>query len=338
VSYELTQALDEAAARFAPQIDPTMADAAYLFDRWRDQLRARREAGGSGVGWGIPEIDRHGELWPSYGLLLGRTSHGKTAVACQSALGKAWQGTPAVIASLEQPRPQVVARLLCLLTGLPWRVVLGKDGTPEALAIVDRALTWLRTTPNLTVIDGRRTVDQIIGCARRLRDQGKCDILYIDQMSRIDHQQHPREHMEQAWTRTSNRIARAWQELQIPIVLLAQLNIKSADEHAEPALSQVKNCGTMGEDCCWCLLIDRPEAEPARFAKLEAERGRLISKGKYQEATDVDYRGKVKLHCVKDRASNLGGEWTEVLPFDRTCGRIGGPIQAVAAAAAEQEA
>jgi len=79
-------------------------------------------------------------------------------------------------------------------------------------------------------------------------------------MSRIDHRQRKGETKEQAWTRTSNRLALAWQELGVPVVLLAQLNSKLSVEHSAPAMSHIKDCGSLLEDACWVWVLDRPEA------------------------------------------------------------------------------
>jgi replicative DNA helicase len=175
---------------------------------------------------------------------------------------------------------------------------------------METALGWFRQCDRLALLDGRHTADSVLATAARLRDKGRCDILYIDQMSRLDHQQQARETKEQAWTRTSNRLARGWQELGIPVVLLAQLNVKSGEEHPTPSAAHVKDCGSIVEDACWALLLDRPEGDQERFSRMKPE---------HQDKL----RGKVLVSCVKDRGSNMGGTWQEALPIDRVSGYLG---------------
>jgi hypothetical protein len=110
--------------------------------------------------------------------------------------------------------------------------------------------------------------------------------------------------------------------LDTPIVLLAQLNTKDAKDFPTPSPSHIKDCGSLLEDSCWQFVIDRPEAEEDRFAKLEEKRGKLIAKGEYNDANAIDFRGKIAVSCTKDRNATMGGTWSMNLDFDRLCGRI----------------
>ena len=305
---------------------PTMADAVDEFERFRVSLETRK-AEGAQITFGIPALDDHCVLIPSYGLVLARTSHGKTAFVLSVALEQLKAGARVMIASLEQPRRQVVGRLVSLLTGRPLGVALGIcDGiTQEEWAAREKALEWLESVP-LCIVDGQHTVDGLVGQAMRMKASGGIQALYIDQMSRIDHGQRKGETQEQAWSRTSNRLARLWQDLDCPVVLLAQLNRKDAKEHAVPSASHIKNCGSLLEDACWTFLLDRPEADDERFRRAEAKRRKFHTAGDDQDAKDADVRNLVEVCGCKDRNSTMGGAgWAVRLKLDRNSGRIYDP-------------
>ena len=310
-------------ADYAPTLTHSISDVVEDFDAFGADVREKRESG-SPLRFGIDEIDRHAILIPSYGLFLARTSHGKTALACNVALTMATDGRKPVYVSGEQPARQIVGRLLSIMCGVDLPTTMGlKPALPHEIEGLQHAKTWLRKS-GLTIIDGRRTVANIAATAGRLRLQGRCDCLFIDQMSCIDHQQYGRESKEQAWTRTSNALRLLWQEIDAPVILLAQLNSKDAKEHPAPHQSHIKDCGSLLEDTDWQLLIDRPEQDAKRFDAMEKQRKKLIAEGNYQDAEYMDSRGKVYLSCTKDRTSMMGGEWKPTgITFDTKCGGIG---------------
>lgn len=304
------------------QIDTRpIADVVSEFDAWSNEV-ARVHKQGSPLRFGLAGIDTKALLIPSYGLVSARTSHGKTAFAMHLALGLALAGKAPAIFSLEQPARMVIGRLVSLIMGMPLKVAMGiVPLTQEEAELRDHAMVTVRGL-HITVLEGRHTADAIAATASRLALRGKCDIVLIDQMSRIDHRQRNKESKEQAWTRSSNRLSELWKEIGVPVVLLAQLNRKLEVDHSVPSLSHIKDCGSLIEDCCWALLVDRPEADDTRFEALEKKREKLASSHQMDDAFSVDARGAIWINCGKDRNSTMGGIWRRKFRFDKTCGRI----------------
>ena len=296
-------------ATYGTERHPTMADALDAFDAHRRRFADADNA----LRFGFGAIDSRALWLPSYGLILGRTSHGKSALAVSMALNMARAGRHAVYYSLEQPTAQIVMRFLCILS---------RQTATEVMQNPDQtAVEWLRGAP-LTIIDGRRTVEQIAGEALRLRRRGQCDAVFIDQMSRIQHIARRGENQEQAWTRTSGRVAELWQEIGVPVVLLAQLNAKDGKEHPAPSAAQVKNCGSMLEDADWVLVLDRLEADDARFQKQETARRKLESERAFSDADEADWRGRIGVVLAKDRLATMGGAWSVRLKIDKETGEV----------------
>ena len=300
-------------------------DMAQAVSEYRDfvERRVKVENAGRAVRFGLPSLDTRCTWIPSYGLWMARTSHGKTALMANVSLNQVLAGLQPVVFSLEQPRHQMIGRYLSLMLECSYSDALGGPTMPQELADDrENALAALQNS-GLTIISGRHTVESIYAECLRLKHQGRCDVVYIDQMSRIQHRQDKRETKEQAWTRTSNRLAEIWQELGVPVVLLAQLNAKTAVDHPRPAASHIKDCGSLLEDSCWQLVLDFPEAEPDRFEKLEAQRQKSMASGNVAAADRLDVRGKLLVSCTKDRQAVMGGAgWGERFTFDRQCGLI----------------
>ena len=299
-----------------------MTDAVAEFRAFADRLQEAR-ASGKLIRFWLPTLDARCTWIPSYGLWMARTSHGKTALMCNVTLNQVLAGLHPVVFSLEQPRHQMIGRYLSLMLECSYSDALGGPGMPAELADAREDALAALANSGLTIISGRHTIESIYAEALRLRHDGGCDVVYIDQMSRIQHRQGDRETKEQAWTRTSNRLAEMWQELDVPVVLLAQLNTKTATDHPKPAASHVKDCGSLLEDSCWQLVLDLPEAEPDRFEKIEAQRQKYMASGDVDAADGCDLRGKLLVSCTKDRQAVMGGAgWQEKLTFDRRCGKI----------------
>lgn len=322
---DLAEARSRHLAEFIGQRAAPISDAVDRFEVFCADM-AERQREGHALRFGIEAVDTRALWIPSYGLIVARTSHGKTAMAANLALNLARQGKSPVYFSLEQPAHQLVGRLVSLLIGRPLAAAMGQCDDRAASVSRAEALGWLRSS-RLTLVEGPHTAEQIAATASRLAARNQCDALFIDQMSRIDHRQGRSETKEQAWTRTSNRLALLWQEIQVPVVLLAQLNPKLALHGVAPCTSHIKDCGSLLEDACWVLLLDRPEADEDRFKQLEKGRQALEAAKCYGEANECDVRNRIFLHCAKDRNSTMGGVWTVRLGFDRQSGAIGDPAE-----------
>ena len=305
---------------YAPPIEVGAAQAIGEFLDWQEERRSLASSGRVlKTGW--LNVDSRVNLVPSYGLIAARTSHGKTGVALQLCLNAAANGHQCVYFSLEQPKAQLVSRALCIITQ---RTIQEVVSPPNQMVVDDlrRGVQWLAAS-GLTIVDGKHTMPQIIAKCNRLADARAADLVVIDQMSRIDHQAGRNESTEHAWTRISNDIADLWKELRCPVILLAQLNVKDSREHPAPTMAQLKQCGSLAEDCCWCWILDRPEAEPERWRKMQEEARKAKAKGDEETAQRYQMEGRVAVTQTKDRNAFMGGNWSIRLEIDARTGTIG---------------
>jgi len=106
------------------------------------------------------------------------------------------------------------------------------------------------------------TITQLRGKARRMKDRHKIDLLVIDYLQLL------RSVSDQAKDNRQNEVAEISRgikglakELEIPIIILAQLNRRSEEAKAEPALHNLRESGAIEQDADVVLLLHRPDAE-----------------------------------------------------------------------------
>ena len=319
IETDLADAAREDIAAFSPACLPdiaTVADQQAAFSRRLLEAKAK----GSELRLGIPAVDAHCLLIPSYGVVMARTSHGKSAFSSTVAFHQLLAGKAPVIFSMEDAAAMTYTRMLSLVMKRGSRAAMGLvDDSAKARHDADEILR----ASKLTIVDGKKTPDQILAISQRLRDAGRCDIVFVDQLSRLDCQPRRGETKEQALTRASNRLVEVRKALGVPLILLAQLGVKHSLEHPDPAPSQIKDCSSVLEDACWQFVLDRPEADAERMEKLERQAAKLRADGRNQEATRYDVRGKMRISCTKDRNNTMGGTWRENVEFDASCGHVG---------------
>lgn len=218
----------------------------------------------SGVPSGLAELDRltgglpRGELT----ILAGRAKMGKTACGGTMALNMALAGYPGAFFSLEQPKDQIAHRLCCIRAGVDAaKLRSGQVVDMEQMRRFRDAANELQALP-LRINDAAgSTVEQIVLHIRALHRQGRCAWAVIDYLGYIAPSPETRrdliayqlEHI----TKTLRRVAK---ELDIPIVLLAQINRGTENrDDKRPGLADLRGSGAIEQDAALILLIYRPE-------------------------------------------------------------------------------
>jgi replicative DNA helicase len=253
-------------------------------------------------------------------LLLARSSVGKTGLALSLAknimLNGSGNGTMRHVLfwSGEQQVYMLTAKLICQLTGCTQQEVLGMtipDQTSSGkIQMMREALAANR---HLHLMDGRQTIDQIWGYAARLRDWHGLAAIFLDQFDKLSHTAgHKGQSKEQVWGESSARLFEMQKDLGCPLFVLAQLGIKNQKDHPRPVAWHVRDCSQLIQDCDRAYVIDRPEAEPERWEQMLAK----------QPVEARKLEGHARITLEKNR-NGIGGLWSEIIPFSRTCGRFG---------------
>lgn len=232
----------------------TFADA---IDRYLVELDVRisdrREGRIQGIRTGFTDIDRMIRLVPGMlAILAARTSIGKTSWALAVALHVAKQalqdGKEVCFFSLEMPEGELVQRLLSMDASIN-SALLG-DGLlndEEHQDIKERAKN-LRSI-GLHISDNAYRLDTIRSQARLLCSRRKIGLIIVDYLQLIDvppseRGKSPRHEIIAEMSRSLKRLA---QDLQVPIMALAQLNREA--EHAEiPQLHHIGESDGIARD------------------------------------------------------------------------------------------
>jgi replicative DNA helicase len=149
-----------------------------------DAITARWGTAGLRTGWQTLD-GLTGGLWPGELIVAGgRTSHGKTAFMCATALRMAAEGIAVDIVTLEDPIEAITRRLVAQLTGIPYRRLRVGEVTPEERARAGQAIVRLTQLPlHVTGIDrhGQATEDGVLG----LLSQATGRVVILDHLQRV---------------------------------------------------------------------------------------------------------------------------------------------------------
>lgn len=191
-------------------------------------------------------------------VLAARTSMGKTALALHFALTAAQNGHKAVIFSLEMHACKLGDRMLLSHSNLPSEEF--KKGILSELQVTEaRQAAGELGQYSITVQDdSNQTMESICMTAKYLWSKGQCDIVLVDylQFCRPDHAGRTREQEVAEASRQAKSLAK---QLNIPVVLLSQLN-READNRPDqvPRLSDLRESGSIEQDADMVILLYRP--------------------------------------------------------------------------------
>jgi replicative DNA helicase len=210
-------------------------------------------------------------------VLAARPGQGKTALAltfAQHALREryddatdAWKkpGHAVGMFSLEMTNEQLMLRLLA--SHASERLQNIRQGTLDEHAMQKLRMVAgdMKEWPLYLDDSSFLTISQLRGKARRMKDRYKIELLVVDylQLLRSDSPQ-AKDNRQNEVAEISRGIKGLAKELEIPIIILAQLNRRSEEAgkgRNEPALHNLRESGAIEQDADVVLLLHRPDAE-----------------------------------------------------------------------------
>ena len=227
----------------------------------------------TGIPTGLRELDRLTAGWQQ-----GRPSVGKTAFALHLALAAGRAGKHVLVNSLEMQGERLGDRWLCaqaanvdaghLKTGL-----LDAGERQQAL----EAARLLSALPVYVDDNPKMSMDHIRSSALLQKSKGRCDLLIIDylQLCEMKSGQKNR-NREQEVAEASRKAKLIAKELDIPVILLCQLN-RECEMRADkrPALSDLRESGAIEQDADVVMLLYRP----ALYGLTSERRSKFPSEG-----------------------------------------------------------
>ncbi len=207
-------------------------------------------------------------------VLAARPGQGKTALALtfmRHALDQrydeatdAWKkpGHAVGMFSLEMTNEQLMLRLLSSYGS----ECLGKIRSGELDDVAMNKLRMIagdmREWPLYLDDSSFLTINQLRGKARRMKDRHNIEMLVIDylQLLRSESAQ-AKDNRQNEVAEISRGIKALAKELEIPIIILAQLNRRSEEAKSEPALHNLRESGAIEQDADVVLLLHRPDPD-----------------------------------------------------------------------------
>ena len=213
-------------------------------------------------------------------VLAARPSMGKTSLALNFAEAAAMphRGEPTcvLIFSLEMSASQLALRMLCSRAKVNMKQlrggVLSKIGNEqsELIRVADefsKAPIFLDDSSHLSIMELRAK-------ARRLHARRKLGFIIVDYLqllSPVDSQT-PREQQVAEASRGLKALAK---ELDVPVLVLSQLNRASEKENRAPKLADLRESGSIEQDADVVLMLTRPKDADERY-QVAADSAELI--------------------------------------------------------------
>lgn len=222
-----------------------------------------------GVTTGFEALDEYTDGWQpgSLTILAARPSQGKTALGLHMAKVAARTGVPVDIASLEMTADQLGGRMLQEEIGRDLRH-LRRDAAlfaryapalDRAMAELSRLVIHIDTRSRSAA---RIRLNQQALMAQRGRPTG---LLVIDYLGLMD-TEGPQQNRDRELGSITKALKEMAKDLEIPVLLLAQLNRSNVRESRPPELHDLRDSGNIEQDADDVLMLHWPEGKPERGA------------------------------------------------------------------------
>lgn len=217
----------------------------------------------TGVSTGYQALDKTlGFLRPGCYYTIGaRTSMGKTTFLLNLIKNMNFLGreTPLGFFSLEMPAKIITAKLICMYAGVQYRKFDDCCCSIDDLQSILTYAEMLKKAPIFIEDQSGITISMLRARAKRMLQNHKIKVLFIDYLTLIKPDgKHSNNHL--AINEVSKGIQNLAKELNIPIVVLAQLNrAVTGRTNNKPTLADFRESGSIEEDSDACLMLHRPE-------------------------------------------------------------------------------
>lgn len=193
-------------------------------------------------------------------ILAARPSVGKTALMLQLARAAAENNHPATIFSLEMTAQELMERLI-FSTGHVKTYELSQGTVSDQQ--IEKARLELEGLP-IHINDESASLDDIVSRLSLAVHKGRCKIAFIDYLGLMSEALNfGNAKLYQAIARITGTLKRVAKRLQIPIVLLCQLNREQAREGRSPELFDLRDSGSIEQDADVVLMLEQNYTDKA---------------------------------------------------------------------------
>ena len=230
------------------------------YKEYQEREKRAKEGNPIGVHTGLKTLDNilHGFQNGGVYVLAARPGMGKTAFLLNAARLTADKGNNVLIFSLEMPKGALINRMAVAHSGIDSEAFKeGKLNQDEHVSLAD-SLEYLSTLPISINDSASISIQQIRAQAKKMKRKGKCDIIMIDYLQLMDMSRLKGKSTNDEVSACSRAIKILAKDLDVPIVLLSQLN-RSVEARAskKPMLSDLRDSGAIEQDADAVIFIHR---------------------------------------------------------------------------------
>ena len=205
-------------------------------------------------------------------IIAARPSMGKTSFALNiaeaAALPQPGKGdpVPTLIFSLEMSSSQLALRMLCARSRVNMKLLrdglVGRDG--REVNALGQAAEEFKKTPILVDDSSSLTIMEMRAKARRIYARKKLGLVIVDYLQLINGTD-PRAPREQQVAEVSRGLKAMAKELDLPVIVLSQLNRSSEKDNRTPRLSDLRESGSIEQDADVVIMLSRPKDADEKF-------------------------------------------------------------------------
>jgi replicative DNA helicase len=216
-------------------------------------------------------------------VIAARPSMGKTSFALNiaeaAALPKKGDPVATLVFSLEMSSSQLALRMLCSRARVNLKLLrdglVSRDGA-EVNAL-GRTAEEFKKAPILIDDSSNLTIMEMRAKARRIYARKKLGLVIVDYLQLVSGSD-PRAPREQQVAEVSRGLKAMAKELNLPVIVLSQLNRSSEKENRTPRLSDLRESGSIEQDADVVLMLSRPKDADERFQTAAGAADLIVAK------------------------------------------------------------
>lgn len=241
-------------------------------DHWDALYQSRKQPDVTGLRTDYIDLDDTiGGLQPADLIVLAaRPSQGKTALALNIAERVARRGKTVAFFSLEMSTRALSERLICGMAAVDSNAVRARRLSDHQWASAYGCVSQIGTWPFYVDDQGGLTSLEMRSRARRLKAEKGLDLAVIDYLQLIGDPRSPGMSRTEQLGQIMARLKAMARELDVPLIVLSQLNREVEHEKRAPRLSDLRESGDIEQtaDLVWFIHQDENDPDPITTRKL----------------------------------------------------------------------
>ena len=228
-----------------------------------ENIEIRKENGGKikGIETGLVDLDRmiNGLNKQEMIVVAARPGQGKTTLANNIAINVAKKNKYVAIFNLEMSKEQIFEKILSNVSMVECsKISNGSLSKEDYLRLGKGENTLVGLSDNMKVYDRTLRIDSILAKAKKLKKQGKLDVLIIDYLQLVEGDK--KQSREQEVSSISRKLKQLSKELNISVIALSQLS-RAPEQRADhrPILSDLRESGAIEQDSDVIIFCYRDE-------------------------------------------------------------------------------